>query len=633
MCGIAGIINTTANDHLMQKALDQLQHRGPDGHGIFMDKPLVLGHTRLAIQDLSSKAQQPMISADGRYIIIYNGEIYNHEEIRLQLTEEKIHFSSNCDTETLLYGYIQYGEAILEKLNGIFAFAIYDKEKRKLFAARDRMGVKPFYYYHDQSQFIFGSEIKTILELGRIEKSINYNALFQTLMLQWQMDDNTGFELIKKLNSGHCISIQIDQQESFSIKKWDTELFDGNYEFMSESAWIQRLDEELNKAVKRQLLSDKPIAYFLSGGLDSSLLIAIAKKIDPNKTKEAFCIAAGNDFSKEGFSDDLKYAKIVAEHLNINLNVIEAKLNFLDEFDQMIYHLEEAQADSAPLFVQQISKAAQAKGYNVLIGGVGGDDIFSGYRRHQAIAHEKWVNRTPLFVRTFIQKVIVLLPENSKTRRAKKLAEQLDKTSLQRMFHYFFWGDKNKVFNLFSSKSKTEINTENIEQYFKHYLSEIPNEKSRLNQVLHLETKSFLPCHNLNYTDKMGMAKSVEIRVPYLDNELVKLAKSMPPELKMKGATTKYLLKKVAEQYLPKEVIYRPKTGFGAPIRTWMQEDAMFQKEVWARLSNPSFVQRNIFEPKAVKQMFQDTVSKRKDYSYTLLGLLAIESWLRQFAD
>jgi asparagine synthase (glutamine-hydrolysing) len=201
------------------------------------------------------------------------------------------------------------------------------------------------------------------------------------------------------------------------------------------------------------------------------------------------------------------------------------------------------------------------------------------------------------------------------------------------MYQYFFWADKTDILDLFNNSAKEKLDRNCIEHHFDKYLAEIPEETNVLNQMLHLEQNSFLPCHNLNYTDKMGMSASVEIRVPYLDLALVKFAASIPPELKMKGITTKYLLKKVAEKYLPKEVIYRTKTGFGAPLRTWMQEDKNFQNEVWKRLSNLKIVAQNIYKQEAVEALFQDTIQKKKDGSYTLLALLAIESWVRQFAD
>lgn len=633
MCSIAGIIGTQINELQIQQALASMAHRGPDGSGAYSDEKITLLHTRLSIQDLSQKADQPMYSADGRYCIIFNGEIYNHHEIRKKLEEIGQNFKSDSDTETLLYGYIFFGKKIVQMLNGIFAFTIYDSERKILFAARDAFGVKPFYYHSEAEKFSFASEIKTIISLTNIDKTINPNALFQTLLLQWQLGENTGFENVQKLLPGHFLEVETNDVLNFKIEKWKQENFDGAYLHLNEDEWIAKLDKVLNESVSRQLLSDKPIAYFLSGGLDSSLLLAIAHKIAPEKAKKAFTINAGAAFKSEGFSEDLPYAKMVAKHLNIDLEIIESSANFLDDFDAMIYQLDEAQADIAPLFVQQISRRAKAQGYDVLIGGVGGDDIFSGYRRHQAMAFEKLIDQTPLSIRRILKKTSALLPEKNNTRRLKKMAATINQPALQRMFGYFFWNDKDTIKSLFTKDFLAKIDTNNIEDFFTKTISEIPNEHNKLTQLLHLEMNGFLPCHNLNYTDKMGMAEGVEIRVPYLDNELVALAAKIPVELKMKGTQTKYLLKKVAEKYLPKEVIYRPKTGFGAPIRTWMQEDKNFQNAVWERLNRQQFISQNIFDQKAIKQLFQETIHKKRDNSYTLLSLLAIESWLRQFGS
>lgn len=633
MCSIAGIIGGSINEITLRKALETMTHRGPDSNGIFSEKNITLLHTRLSIQDLSESANQPFFSADQRYCIIFNGEIYNHLEIRNKLALNGQKFQSQSDTETLLYGYIYFGKAILDMLNGIFSFAIYDKVKKQFFAARDCFGVKPFYYYSGQDIFSFASEIKTLLQLSNIEKTINPNALLQTLLLQWQLGEDTGFLKVKKLLPGHYVELNVDDAKNFRTEKWAKEKLTGTYDAGTEEEWISKLDAALNNAVRRQLLSDKPIAYFLSGGLDSSLLLAITHKIAPEKTLKAFTIDAGKDFSKEGFSEDLPYAKMVAKHLDIELEIIDASIDFLKDFDAMIYHLDEAQADIAPMFVQQISKVAKREGYDVLIGGVGGDDIFSGYRRHHALAYEKKIKAIPLFLRKALHQFSTFLPENNKTRRLLKLSKSLEQSSLQRMFSYYFWNDKETIQALFTKEYRDKIDTNNIEDFFSTLLSELPEETNALNQILHLEQKSFLPNHNLNYTDKMGMAEGVEIRVPFLDNELVALAAKIPPELKMKGTTTKYLLKKVAEKYLSKEVIYRSKTGFGAPIRSWMQEDKIFQNAVWERLNRPSFIGRNIFDHQAIEQLFQDTIHKKRDNSYTLLSLLAIESWFRQFVD
>jgi asparagine synthase (glutamine-hydrolysing) len=632
MCGIAGIIGTSLNELKTQQILASLAHRGPDAKGWYSEEKISLLHTRLSIQDISEQAQQPMFSRDERYCIVFNGEIYNHLEIRKILEGNGHQFRSHSDTETLLYGYMQWGANILEKLNGIFAFAIYDLEKKRLFAARDAFGVKPLYYHAEGGLFAFASEIKTILSLSNFKKEINPNALFQTLLLQWQLGTNTGFKQIHKLLPGHCLSIDIHDAENFKIKKWKRESFDGQYEYHSEEEWILKLDKALNNAVQRQLLSDKSIAYFLSGGLDSSLLLAIAKKLAPEQKLKAYTINTGMGWNKEGFSEDLPFAQMVAKHVQVDLEIIDTSIHFLEEFDAMIYHLEEAQADIAPLLVQQISRKAKSQGYDVLIGGVAGDDIFSGYRRHQAIAYEKSIDKIPLSLRKILKKTGCLLPEKKQFRRIKKIMAHIDQNAMQRMFSYFFWSDKETIQSLFAKDFLLTVDKESIEKNFQQIRSSIPNENNPLNQLLHLEMNSFLPCHNLNYTDKMGMAESVEIRVPYLDNELVELASKIPPELKMKGITTKYLLKKVAEKYLPKEIIYRQKTGFGAPIRTWMQEDKAFQKAVLDRLQRLVLNNAPIFNAQKIEELYQDTLHKKRDNSYTLLSLLAIESWLRQFA-
>lgn len=633
MCGIAGIINTRPNKEQIRHALASMADRGPDSNGYYQEENICLLHTRLAIQDISAQGHQPMWSEDANYAIVYNGEIYNHLALRSELAAVGIICQSQSDTETLLKAYLHWDTAALNKLNGIFAFVIYDKSKRKIFAARDAFGVKPLYYYQHEDTLAFASNIKTIQCLCKVKSSPDMQTLFETLALQWPLGTHTGWDNLFKLLPGHAFEYHLDQTNTLQPFKWTSETMKGKYTVASEAAWITLIDQALNKAVERQLLSDKPIGYFLSGGLDSSLLLAIAQKIDPSKTTQAFTIDPGTSFQKEGFSNDLYYAQLVAEHLKIPLAIINASTSFLDRFDAVMAHLEEPQADIASLFVQQIAHAAKAQSYDVLIGGVGADDLFSGYRRHQALAYEPLVQHIPLALRKGLKAIGHLLPNQQNTRRIKKFLNNIDKSSKEKMFAYFFWEDKNVIKELFQENYSAQINFNGIEQYFETLLSAIPKENSPLNQLLHLEMNSFLVNHNLNYTDKMGMAESVEIRVPYLDKDLVKLIATMPPELKMKGHTTKYILRKVAEKYLPKEVIYRSKTGFGAPIRTWMQEDKDFQNKVKERLFNEQFLARGIFNKQTIQALFANTISKQKDHSYTLLALLAIESWLRQNAS
>ncbi|MBL7712147.1 MAG: asparagine synthase (glutamine-hydrolyzing) [Chitinophagaceae bacterium] len=630
MCGIAGTTIQQDRERLPDNntVLGALAHRGPDGQGVFRDENLFLAHTRLAIQDTGSMAAQPMVSEDQRYVLVFNGEIYNHLELRSSLPHRE--FRSHSDTETLLYAYIQMGAAILPLLNGIFAFAVYDRETKELFLARDAFGVKPLYYYQKDGTFSFASETKCLFTLDDTDRTVNPDALFQALLLQWPIE--TGLQYVKRLNPGHCLIVNCTKPGSVQIKKWYREPFRGLYEQCSEQAWMERLDTALTRAVQRQLLSDKPLAYFLSGGLDSSLLAAIARKLAPGEKMQAYTIDAGSAFREEGFSADLDYALQVAAHLDIELEVIPSQADFLDRLDTMVWQLDEAQADIAPLFVQDIARSAKQSGYDVLIGGTGGDDVFSGYRRHQALAYEPLLSATPLIFRKAARSLLQYLPDNPAGRRLKKAASSFPENTAQRLFRYFFWTGKNTVIGLFAPEFLARIHTNSIEDFFASRLGDIPGEQALLNQALHLEMQGFLPCHNLNYTDKMGMAEGVEIRVPYLDNELVALAAAIPPQLKMKGSETKYLLKKVAERYLPKSVVYRPKTGFGAPLRTWMKQDPLFQQQIQQRLDRLLLAHPDIFNAPAVRKLYDKTLSGQEDNVYTLLALLAVESWLRQFA-
>jgi asparagine synthase (glutamine-hydrolysing) len=630
MCGIIGIIDPQSNEEQLRAVMPLLRHRGPDGEGFYADPPLYLGHLRLAIQDVSDKAQQPMHSADGRYTLVYNGELYNHPELRRQLEHKGQVFRSASDTETLLYACVHYGvAAALPLLNGIFAFAFYDHALKRLWLARDAFGVKPLYYHKSTTRCLFASELKALLPLLP-ERTLAMSTFYQTLLLQWPLGTATGFKEVQSLAPGHWAEIDLSQPGAWQPKKWYQYPFTGQYKRQSEAAWVKELDTALNKAVKRQLLSDRPIGYFLSGGLDSSLLLAIAQRLQPGKPLPAFTLDTGNAFRKEGFGDDLAYARQAAAHLRMPLMVTRVAPDVMAGWDDMIWHLDQPQADIAPMLVYALSKAAAAADCPVMIGGVGGDDLFSGYRRHQAMRYEGLIRASPLFLLRGFRRLAQLLPENSTGRRLRKLTRAIDKTPQQRMLDYFYWTSPEQASALLQDHQAAD--PAGIARHFEKLLAEIPAEQGALNRMLYLDMHTFLPDHNLNYTDKMGMAAGVEIRVPFLDRELATLSAAMPPGLKMKGTTTKYLLRKVAESYLPREVIYRSKTGLGAPVRSWIQEDAGFRQMLRERLTDPSFTRRQLFDSTAIEDLIKATESRKTDGSFTLLALLSIESWLRQFA-
>ena len=626
MCGIAGIIGVTECKD--EQLLRGIAHRGPDSCGVFKDKGIFLGHSRLSIQDLSENGNQPMFSSDGRYVMIFNGEIYNHLDIRKEL-EKEYTFKSTGDSETILYAYIKYGESFLLKLNGIFALAIYDIKEKEIFLVRDQIGVKPLYFYRDAEKFLFSSELKSFLAF-EIDKQINLKALANYLTFLWSPGVQTPFSSVEKLLPGHYLKFKLSDYATAAPVKYYQIPFAGKYLMAKEEELVNLLEQKLITAVKRQMLSDVPVGFFLSGGLDSSLLVAIARKIYPDKSLPCFTIDAGDD--SEGFTDDLPYAKQVAEFLGVELNIVKAEIDIFRDFGKMVWHLDEPQGDAAPLNVLNICRFAREKGIKVLIGGAGGDDLFSGYRRHQALSLEKYLNKVPGGVaRPLLKAISFFKVKNSLVRRARKLLADIDKSPEARMAGYFRWLPHDKLTSLFNPAMLQQMGIFDPVDYLIGLNKDIPEEKNPLNQMLYCEMKTFLVDHNLNYTDKLAMAVGVEARVPYLDLELIEFSTQIPPCFKIKGKETKYLLKKVAERYLPSSVIYRPKTGFGAPVRKWILND--LEPMIHELLSPKKINERGIFNPDAVWKLIEDNKLGNIDASYIILELLAIESWMIQFID
>jgi len=628
MCGIVGSVNCNfINGHL-----SLLQHRGPDNSGEIRYKNATLAHLRLSILDTSSSGHQPMQTDDGNLAITFNGEIYNHMELRQELSKQGYTFNSGSDTETLLKGWDFWGKNILEKINGIFAFAIINKKKNKLFLVRDQIGIKPLYIYEKGSVVAFSSELKSFGYLDKFDDTLNVTALAQYLSFLWAPGKETPYQLVHKLLPGHYLEIPLSEPSKKNEIKYYQLPFVGNYlQPERENGIIDQLDERLKRSVERQLLSDVPLGFFLSGGLDSSLIVAIAKNLYPDTKFNCFTVSSKMDREGKGFEDDLPYAKKVAEHLNVDLNIVESDFNITNEFDHMIWHLDEPQADPSPIHVYKISKEARNLGIKVLLGGTAGDDLFSGYRRHQALKYDKILECMPSGLRKTAQMAINNLPASSLlVRRLKKLSRDWEKPIKQRMLGYFNWlPDDNYVFSLFGENVNIGMSPQCVYSYFEQILHQQHPNLSTLDQLLYLEIKTFLVDHNLNYTDKMSMAAGVEARVPYLDKEIVELAGMIPSQLKLRNGETKYVLKKVAERYLPDEVIYRSKTGFGAPVQNLLKSE--LKPMIHDRLSRKHLSKQGIFNPDAVQRMIKENDSKHFDFSYPLWSMLAIQSWLKQF--
>lgn len=385
------------------------------------------------------------------------------------------------------------------------------------------------------------------------------------------------------------------------------------------------------EAVRRQLLSDVPIGFFLSGGLDSGLVAAMAKQASPGQALTCFTIETALSSHREGFTDDLPYARLAAKHLGADLDIVTAMPDIVRDFDKMIWHLDEPQADAAPLNVLNISARAREQGIVVLLGGTGGDDLFSGYRRHQSFYYEQFTAFVPAAVKAALaRRAANMWVSSSLLRRLKKFLVHFNGDSEEEwMANYFGWLpiEENKM--LFNESNREKLKGYDPRRHLIESLQNIPLEKNRLNQMLYWELKYFLPDHNLNYTDKMSMAHGVEVRVPYLDKDLVEFSTTIPPELKMKGLTTKYLLRKVGERHLPKEIVYRSKTGFGAPVRDWIT--GPLDARLRAAFTPEMCKRHNLFDSQNVLALVEKNKNDVLDASYSLWGLLAIASWWEQF--
>ena len=632
MCGIAGLVGPS--EVAPNYWVSLLGHRGPDGNGLFEALNITLVHTRLAILDLSANGHQPMSTTDGRYVITFNGEIYNHTALRAALQLRGCTFRSTSDTETFLYGFAEYGTDIFRQLNGIFACAIFDTHTRELILARDQFGVKPLYYYTHAGKFLFASELKAIVSYPGIDKSLDYTALSHYLHYLYAPGEQTPLLRVRKLLPGHYLRLCVDQPSTISLTSFYTLPFHGKYSQDSDHELVMQLDTHLKNAVNRQLQADVPLGFYLSGGLDSSAIVALAAQLRPREELTCYTICtASAQKGYEGFDNDLPYARRVAKHLGVKLIEVEAEADSMRDFANVIYHLDEPLADTAPINVLNICRQARANGHTVLLGGTAGDDLFSGYRRHQALSMEGILGRLPATIGRFTSTIVNALPgHHPQLRRFQKLVEGLGKPQAHRLADYYSWLPYPLNRSLFTPAVQTQLADQHPRHKLLDALPQIAGEKSLLNQLLFWETAYYLPDHNLNYTDKLSMAVGVETRVPFLDLDLVNFATQLPPSIKMKGRETKYILKKAMEPYLPKDIIYRTKTGFGTPLRSWLMAgelNGLFEQYLATDVLN----RRGLFDPKAVHQLIADTKKRQIDAIYSIWGLMAIECWCQQFID
>jgi len=605
-------------------------HRGPDDAGEWHspDGKVGLAHRRLSIIDLSPLGHQPMVDASGAAVIVFNGEIYNFRELRAELEAKGHRFRSHSDTEVLLVLYRARGEAMLSLLNGIFAFAIFDQAERTLFLACDAMGVKPLYISEGRDGFVFASELKALAECPGLTGALDVAALYRYLGFLWSPGGATPFKGVRRLEPGEALRVK--EGRIARRWRWAAPPSMNSPIVLDEAEAVRSVQAGLRTAVRRQMVADVPVGAFLSGGLDSSAVVAMAREVSPHI--DCFTIDSGS-VRDSGVIDDLPYAREVARHLGVKLHEIRVDSSRMAaDLERMVFQLDEPLADPAPLNVLYISQLARQHGVKVLLSGAGGDDLFTGYRRHRALMLERYWAWMPQAARQGLRSITSRFNLGGALgRRAAKAFAHADLPPDKRLVGYFLWADPTRVLSLFAPEHRAALANEVMTAPLDDYLGALAPGLPPLQRMLALEQRFFLTDHNLLYTDKMSMAAGVEVRVPFLDDELVKLANALPPELKQRGAEGKWVLKKAMEPFLPREVIYRPKTGFGAPLRRWLRHD--LRQWVGDILSTDTLRRRGLFDPKAVAALVADDQAGRVDAAYTILGLVCIEVWCRQFID
>lgn len=631
MCGICGYQGTFRNG-LIQEMAELIAHRGPDDHGFWEDagRQVALGHTRLSIIDLRPEGRQPLQNETGTIQLVCNGEIYNYKQLRTELIDKGHHFSSYSDSEVLVHLYEQYGPDMLSRLNGIFSFTIYDCEKDVLFCARDQLGVKPFYYSQTADLFVFASELKSLLAVPQIPKDIDPITVHNTLTFLWSPSPSTMFKSIRKLEAGFALIVKNGRIKRH-WRYYDIPYNEGDC-ISSEAEATKLLQSQLYRAVERQLMSDVPVGAFLSGGLDSSSVVAMMKKIMPGERPKCYTISFAGNKQYDGYVNDLPYAQKAAQHLDVDLEEVVINASIVDNIEKMIYFLDEPQADLAPLNIMLICQKAREQGIKVLLSGAGGDDILSGYRRHKALFLERYWNWLPVQLRHLISRGTQLVPVDwPALRKLRKLFENAHLPAEQRLISYFFWINQNRANSLYTDAMRQELAGYNSFVPMHNHLANIPDVKSSLNRMLYLECKTFLPDHNLNYTDKMGMASGIEVRVPLLDVDLVRLCARMSPKLKQNKLVGKYIFRKAMEPFLPHEVIYRPKSAIPGPLRTWLLND--LREMVNESLSTERIKRRGWFDTKAVQKLIEDNEAMKIDASYPIWAMVSMEIWASLFLD
>lgn len=626
MCGITGIfiLNEKDKPYIDQiySSVSVLNKRGPDGEGVYKHNNVALGHTRLSIIDTSSLASQPFTDTTGRYTIIFNGEFFNFKEHREQLKNSGIEFKSQSDTEVLLYLYIKEGPKCLEKINGFFAFAIYDKVKEELFIARDRMGVKPLLIYQDDTKFLFASEMKAIMNFN-IPKEIDYTSLYTYLQLNYIPSPHSILKNVKKLRAGSYLLItkeKITEQEYYKIPFPSK----SSIKLTSYENQKQELIKLLSNSVERRLVSDVPLGSFLSGGIDSSIIVALASQYTPGL--KTFSIG----FKNNPHFDETYYAELVANKYKTNHTTFSLTNDDLyNALFEVLDYIDEPFADSSALPVYILSKHSR-KYVKVALSGDGADEMFAGYNKHKAelLARNQSLKN---FILKNTSPLISLLPKSRNSKIQNKF-RQLDRyikgLRLSVENRYWYWCSLNNEY-----KASSLLKSRNDKEYTdrKNKILENITSNGDINEILYTDMNLVLQNDMLTKVDLMSMANSLEIRNPFLDYNVVEFAFSLPVKYKITKEAGKKILRDTFREWLPPELYNRAKQGFEVPLLNWFRTD--LKKLILDDLLEDSFIiEQNIFNITAINQLKRKLFSSDPNEVHAQIwGLIVFQHWWKKY--
>jgi len=628
MCGIVGIWDLNANPasvDVLKRMTDLLTHRGPDGEGYFTEGPLGLGHRRLAIIDLSPAGHQPMTNDRGDIVITYNGEIYNFLQLRAELETLGYKFQSKTDTEVVIHAYEEWGEACVDRFNGMFAFAIFDRTNQTLFLARDRLGVKPLYYYADSGKFVFASELKSVLAYPGVPRDLDNEALGDFFSLNYIPHPRTPFKNLRQIEPGH---FAVWHDGKLRIKKyWDVHFENSNRHSFREDEIIPALRELVQESVRKRLVADVPVGAFLSGGLDSSTVVHFMRQFATGPLK-TFSVR----FSEKSY-DEGEYAWEMARLLDTeHYEIFCAPQSMADLLVESVWHADNLSADISNIPILLVSRLA-SQHVKVVLSGDGGDEVFAGYPTYQADHLAAYYKRLPGWLRKrLVQPLIHALPTSSaKLSFDYKARKFVEGAMLSPARAHYTWR------TIFSSEEKNDLLTKEFAAAIKERLPEKTWEElfaaypniSDMDKGFYSDYKTFLSGSILPKVDTMSMASSLEAREPLLDYELVEFMARIPASLKMKGFTTKHLFKRMMSKILPRRVVYRKKAGFHTPIASWFRGDLRSLVEETLTLAN--LRKSGMLNSDYVERIKREHFEGHANHSYKLWGLINFIVWFDRY--